>query len=143
MNEGYIPSNLADEISPPPRETPDAWIVEKDGLFFILALGDGEEDDDDALEPLLTGAAVKFMRLETFPDARLMLEEDGTFTVDPPAPEGAEQVMIWGETDSMDDSVQNLVENFMPDPGEHELQFYTWHDEVWTFDGGKFTRGAA
>lgn len=136
MTEGYIPTFLADEITPPPRSMPDDWIIAKDGRFYI-----GDDDDSAAIT---NGEAAEFMRLETFPDSKLTIEDDKTWKVDPPAPK-SDQVMIAYDSDTMDDSIESLVQNNELDPGTYHLHFYTWHDEVWSFDAaaGKFLRGAA
>ncbi len=78
------------------------------------------------------------------------IDADGGYKVEPPAPEGAEQVMVVGDPETMADGVAGLVEMLREtgdaDEGDrHALTFYTWSDEVWSFDAEnrKFTRGAA
>jgi hypothetical protein len=146
MTEGYVPTCFADEVTPPPRPGPDDWTVAKDGRFFFDKSGDFFDADDEMdNDELANGDAIPFMRLETFPNATLTVDDDGSWTVDPPAPDGAQQVVIEYEPETLDVSVKDLVANCALDAGEYDLRFFTWHNEVWTFDAaaGKFSRGAA
>jgi hypothetical protein len=141
VTKDYVPTCFADEVTPPPRATPDDWLVHRDGKYFLTSGAAYEDEESDVA--VAHGEAVPFSRLEEFPDATLTVAKGGAWTCDPPAPEGAQHVMIDDDPDSMDDSVENLVANFVPDPGCYVLNFYTWHDEVWSFDAeaGKFVRG--
>ncbi|MCW2276340.1 hypothetical protein GJ654_18615 [Rhodoblastus acidophilus] len=136
-----------DETTPPPRATPDDWIVRK-GDAFMIDFVPVFCDDDEASEALAlkNGERVPFGRLYTYPTATLTFGENGKWQCEPPAPNGAEQVMVEDDPETMSDSVAELVENADLDSDfSYTLHFYTWTDELWTFDAeaGKFTRGAA
>lgn len=140
----YVPTLYADETTPPPRNSPNDWLIAKADGFFLDKNDLDYADLDEEPHELEHGAAIDFMRLETFPNSTLTINEDKTWTIDPPAP-AAEAVAIWGEPESMSDSVEALIENSDLDADEYELIFYTWHDEVWTLDAptGKFVRSGA
>ncbi|MCW2315279.1 hypothetical protein SAMN06265338_1243 [Rhodoblastus acidophilus] len=146
---GVVPEVYVDEITPPPRPTPDDWIVRKDGGAMIdndpNLDGDDETSEDLGLKH---GLAVTFFRLYTYPDATLTFPREGDWRCDPPAPEGADYVMVEDEPETMSGSVSELVANadINAAPGNaYTLNFYSWVDEIWSYDAeaGKFTRGAA
>jgi len=148
-DDGVVPEIYLDETTPPPRATPDDWIVRK-GDAFMIDNGPGFYDEDEESEALRLnhGERVAFSRLYTYPDATLTFLENGKYRC--AAPEGAEHVMVACEPQTMMDSVDQLAAYLREDgdgnPGdEYELKFYTWTDENWFFDAeaGKFTRGAA
>ncbi len=142
-DKGVVPTVFVDEVTPPPRPHPDAWVdFGPDGGFCLRT-----DDPDDGVHRLAHAEIVPFMRLYAWPHATLTFRENGGYTVEPPAPAGAEQVMIVGEPDTMAGDVGELVD-FLRDnddalPGDsHLLSFYTWTDESWRFDAetGKLTR---
>lgn len=146
MTEGYVPAMLTDEVSPPPRETPDAWLRQENGRFYIDARGVYYSDEEMAKGIEITfGKAIEFMRLEDFGEATLIVHADRGFSVEPPMPAGAESVCVEHDPDTLANSVEEMVASDFSalEPGEYAISYFTWHDELWTFDGAKFTRGGA
>ncbi|PPQ34747.1 hypothetical protein SAMN06265338_1403 [Rhodoblastus acidophilus] len=145
---GVVPEIFLDEVTPPPRPTPDDWIIRKAAGAMIdndpHLCGDDETSEDLGLQH---GKVITFSRLYTYPNATLTIPQSGDWRCDPPAPEGAAYVMIEDEPETFSDSVGELVANYIDlTPGDaYTLIFYSWVDEIWSFDAvaGKFTRGAA
>lgn len=147
MTEGYVPEEFCDETTPPPRETPDAWIVEIGGDFYLDASDDPNLDEETERFALVNGQPYRFERLEEFGEATLTIGDDGSYSVDRDMPPGADQLYVPCDPETLSGSIAELVKNCGGDlgPGEHVVSYFTYHEEVWSFDAASksFLRGAA
>jgi hypothetical protein len=138
---GFLPDDYMDEIVPPTRQSPDAWVTRLDDGAYAL-----DADSDMSGPTLLSeGQIVKFCRLTNYGNAILTIGEDA-HTVEPPMPAEAENVMVLFDPDTLSPGVRELVENLRESPHDlsesFELIYYTWSTgEDYRFDqaSGKFT----
>lgn len=140
VDKGVMPAIYLDERTPPPRPTPDDWIVDHEG-GPALATGwtlTGDADFDGQPVPLDDGEIVRFERLIDYGSAMLEAiqqceDGEGTHEIIPTRdmPPGASNVMIAGEPDSLSDGVQEIISNIGWNPSDYpvELHYYDWRDE--------------
>ncbi|MBW4089929.1 MAG: hypothetical protein HIU82_02300 [Proteobacteria bacterium] len=128
----WVPAGHVDETSPPPRPTPDDWIVRlaDDGA---PALAGAEEDDEPTR--LCDGETVLFAWNEQHGYAVLTFAEDGTWHVDrpmPPHPEGGRMYVAMGrDWETMTDALDNFVRDLRGHEaatGPHRLSYFAWSD---------------
>ncbi|MBR0649539.1 hypothetical protein GXW78_07700 [Roseomonas terrae] len=145
----WVPADWVDEITPPPRATPDAWIVlAADGAPMLAGchdgpLGDrtpeGGEDTTSFGNPRLLrdGDVVVFMFTRNWGTAVLTVNQDGTWSVDREMPPEATSVWIPGDHETVDGDVAALVENcsLQHEIGDHEIEYFEWSDgDPFVFD---------
>lgn len=130
----WLPSELMDEMIPPTRPTPDAWIASLDD--GAPALDNGGEDDERRLTKLQDGQIVSFQSLTDHGTAELTIRSATDWTANPSMPAAAKQVcaMNGWQIDSLSTSVaecvQAIMENEQGQPGEYELSYHTWSDDI-------------
>lgn len=138
----WVPSVYVDEVVPPPRETPSAWLMRAaDGAPMLAAIDSdlGEEAMTGMPTRLADGQVVEFGWRMDYGRAALMVRADGTWTAErdmPPSPPGGGMMCaIWGDWDTVTDSLKQLVEdnNLRSDPGEYIVCYYAWSDEDLAF----------
>lgn len=129
MKVEWLPAEYMDEVVPPLRASADAWIVVLDDGAPCLA---GEVDGGIAPRQLVDGEAVGFQTCTDYGEATLTIAEDGSYTIKPPMPPEAQQVMAFGDLESMSPTIDELVTFLKHDgqlePGEVRLFYYTWAD---------------
>lgn len=133
MQHGWLPHELQDEVVPPVRETPDAWIISLSDGAPALAYDNFYGGDDTPPGRLLRdGEIVEFDEFQDYGGGTLTVNPDGTFTADPPMPAQANCVRT--DLENVTDSIEHLVAHGGPgldcplEPGEHDLDFYHWSD---------------
>lgn len=139
MSEGVVPLCYVDEITPPPREHPNDWIL-KVGEQFYFATPDGfYTDEETGPDPLFDGCIYGFERLESFGEATLTIKDDKSYALDREMPDGAESVYVSYDPDTLSGSIAELIENCADDlgPGDHSIEYFSWHSEQWRFDAAK------
>ena len=124
--KGYVPLIYADETAPEPRSTPDAWLTMLENGWPAIA---GELVDDENARPIEGGEVVHFLRLTDHGSAILTIEEDAGYTVTRDMPAGV-QVCIDNDPETIAGSVEALVAEFDPEPGEYRLFYYEWSGEI-------------
>ena len=128
----WLPSDLMDEISPPPRISPDHWITSLDDGAAALDSGEDGETESPALKD---GQTVNFLSLTKYGEAILMFRSAADWSVDRPLPPEAQQVCVmqgW-QTDSLQTRAKECVESLTradAEAGEYELSYFTWSDDI-------------
>jgi hypothetical protein len=140
----WLPSAYQDEWIPPPRETPDAWIVQHDGKPALAPC------DDTADQPVHQSLAetdiVEFDCMTDYGDADLTLRESGTWSVTRDKPDGAEHVtaMNGWQSETLASSVEEcarMLRDAGADPADYRITYYTWSGPIlFQFADGKFIR---
>lgn len=133
----WLPSEWLDEAIPAPQETPDAFIRALDGGKFLL-LPVGEDDGDDFYRTvIIEGQIIEFSACDDYGSIRVVVAEDRSYTLLDPIPEGATQLWLPGDPDTMAYSIEEIVNNdFEPlEPAEHTLGAYSWkHSASFRFE---------
>ncbi|MBU3887722.1 MULTISPECIES: hypothetical protein [Methylosinus] len=135
VDSKWYPECYLDEVMPPGRADPSAWIVDIGGAAHLAGL---EQDGDQWARPLRDGDTVRFFRCDTHDEIELRLAADGhALASEPPAE--FEQCCVgggWqGDTlaESVDEMVAGLREADAP-PGDYDVFFYTYFDTgPWRF----------
>ncbi len=123
----WFPQDYVDEVSPPGRDSPEAWLIDTpDGAAIDKA------DPEGAVMTITDGETIDFVTCEDLGTANLHLAPDG-HSLDRPEPAGAEQCCITGDFDALGDSLDGLVKWMREndyDPGVYEIAFYTWSNSI-------------
>lgn len=144
-----LPHDYQDEVIPPPRLSPDDWIMHLDD--GAAALAGGDDDPDDPGERLIEGAVVKFDWVEKYGTCELTFRRseegwDWVLAGDTPvaSPGGdmfvAEQFNWESAMPTLDEFAQ-LCSDTVSDDGEIiTVAFYAWSREpiAYAFRGGRF-----
>jgi hypothetical protein len=132
----WLPTEYQDEATPPPRETPDAWITKlDDGAPALAACNEDGAPDNGYSRPwrLTDGQVVAFQEYTDFGEAMLTVAEDGAWTVDRPQPVGANCVRI--DYDYVGENLEDAVKTgwgmgeALP-AGIYNVDYYAWTDDV-------------
>jgi hypothetical protein len=128
----WIPSELIDEVNPLSRPSPDDWVVSLDD--GAPALHDGGEGEGNRL--LKDGEIVGFVTITDYGSAQLIIRSATDWTATPPMPQEAKEVCAisgW-QLDSFASSTEECVQNILADeqgePGEYELSYFTWSNDI-------------
>jgi len=138
--DGWVPFDYADEVTPPPRPSPSDWIEMKDGRPFLAPIDD---NDGGSTQDLTENPNVSFCVLTNFGSATLTIDDDGSWHTDRPMPHGAENVMLWADSDTSSPDMESLVESIFEmgdaEPGSYTVTFYTWSSGLpFVFHDGRF-----
>jgi hypothetical protein len=147
-NRRWLPARYQDEVIPPPRESPSAWVITLPGDAYAIApIEDGCDRDPWILRE---GDVIEFDWTVDLGDGQLAIAADGSWELDigeaPQPPEGAHLcVLAGGEIDSLSDSVETLVEGLAGDDGVFDIDFYAWSKapQHFVFRGGAFVAEAS
>ena len=133
----YLPHDYQDEVVPPPRATPTAWIEALPGDVFALAPADDDAEPSTFFQP---GDVVAFDWTETYGSIVVTTAEDGTFTCDRPPDPRANCIWIAGDIDTLSESVESFVAEHASDGyrGPVQLEQYAWsaRPERYRFETG-------
>lgn len=140
LREGWLPEIYCDEVTPPPRATPDAWLTRRADGTPALASDDpvaAEDEPGDTAASLVDGEAVPFTRLADHGRATLAIRPDGSWSVSAPMPAAAEQVCALDgfQSETLSGSVEEVVEalqELLGDDaaGDYALSYYTYEKAV-------------
>lgn len=132
----YFPAAWADEIVPPPLESPEAYI-ERDGGGWVLRLpkDDPERENGFYIMAVEPGQVVEFYITESYGLFELSIGEDRRFTTDRAFPEKANSFWIPFDPDTLQRSLRSLVEEGGDDGeplpvGEHSININWWSEPV-------------
>jgi hypothetical protein len=140
----WLPTDWQDESIPPPRETPDAWIVQAaDGAPMLAGVYEGPlgESTDPARHEdapwgsprvLTDGETVHFNFTRAWGTATLTVRADGTWSVDREMPGEANCVRLEWVTESVSQTVADLVKysDLHADQGDQVIEYYEWSDDI-------------
>lgn len=135
----WWPTDYLDEVSPPGRHCPNAWIVDVEQEQYLAGEDAHEPFCREEATHLIDGAIVHFSRCDTFAEIVLTLTADG-YSLASAVPEGFEQCCIldgW-QCDTLAGSVEEMVAFLREagdEPGDYAAAFYTFTDAgPWRFD---------
>jgi hypothetical protein len=134
----YFPQDLVDEIMPPDRPTPDAWIVDLDDGAPALDLRFSPDEANSNCRALKDGDHVIFVSRSDYGVWPLKLTAEG-YTVDVPMPSEANTCCILGgfQAETLATSLEECVrllreyvgDSFEPDD-VFEVFYYAFDDGV-------------
>lgn len=129
---------MLDEVTPPPRKTPDDWIVQQSGLCAELAGPDEDEGDQTGRKLIACGNVALFCAYFDLGTIEIEVEPDGTWKpFDPLVIDGtAAKATLFCEKDeeettvpSLDEIARNFVQSYGPPKGSDFIPVEAWH---WT-----------
>lgn len=129
----WLPVEYIDEICPPARDTPTAWIKRAAGDRWILFGDSLNEDDEDGRLSAAPGDIVQFQWYEDGETVDVQINGDGTFRVLGTVPSGnAFWVLFDHEStaDSFDACVSQWIENDPDDDLTITIGSTTWSDPI-------------
>jgi hypothetical protein len=139
----WIPTEYQDEVIPPPRDTPDAWLRRATDGTWLLA----PSEDLGFVRVLVDGDIVEFDWTVNLGSSEFVVRSDGPWHIDPPAPEPPDgctlQLMEAGDPESMEFSVENFARNWLDrdrSPTSTTVVFYAWSNApvAFVFNKGAF-----
>lgn len=148
----WVPSAYVDEVTPEPRATPSAWLVNLPGGGRALDNSDLDASDRAPLTPLRNADSVDFMWVERYPEIELVIAEDGSWTVSAQPHPGTKQLCVWGYYDETHDSLDDLVAHLLKDTSRsgpsvaYPILCYQWSESLPFFFSertGNFETGLA
>lgn len=141
----WLPHDWQDEVTPPPAESPSDFIqTDAEGPFLAPLDWKPEAEELEMYDPrirLEDGRQVQFSWVEDHGHRTLTVLSDGTWTLDQPFPNGAEQFWLPGDPATISLSIDEIVRGDdsgwrdpLP-PGEWLVGGYTWGPEsVWRYN---------
>jgi hypothetical protein len=131
----WLPSDLMDEMIPPPRPSPDAWITSFDDGAPALDRGEDDETGRPRRSPLKDGEIVNFQSCTHYGCATLTLKAGREWSVDRPMPPEAENVcaMEGWQIDTLAPDVEGCAQALFDtdaEPDDYELSYYTWSADI-------------
>lgn len=130
-NPAWWPLDYCDEVMPKGRASPDAWIVDVNGVAMLGPI----EDGDQPVTPLGDGDITKFTSCVTHANIGLtLLAPDGhRFDADPPASFGQCCILNGLQSETLEENIPAMIallREAMADTGETEYlaSFYTYDD---------------
>lgn len=139
----WLPEHLTDEVSPPGRASPDAWIIgrvaDPDGDDDLWRIGGWEADDepvDDTRRDMRPGEVVTFVYVVDLGEVDVTIDPDGGYAAHGPVP--AEATHFWerGDTDTLACSLTEFAdcyaENTLPGdlPDRIRVRMAQWSGEI-------------
>lgn len=134
----YLPTDWLDEIIPTPQSTPDAF-AQMDGAPGHWRLrppqSDYEHHARTLTRPIASGDRVDFSQTRLYPKRTLTVADDGSWSLDQPAPDDANCFMLDGDFDTISDNLEGLVTGhgepaYALDPGTYTIVNYHWSDPI-------------
>jgi hypothetical protein len=137
-NRKYLPSSYQDESIPAPRPHPSDWIKGPTGDLWELFSTDENDPEADSIK-VAPGDIVAFQYCIHYGYFELTVNSDGTYSLENPIPEEAEYFRIWFDSDTLSESIEDLIANSDLTPGDKEtVEAYYWSpDERWALVVGR------
>lgn len=126
----WWPELLLDEVMPPGRSDPSAWIIGAEGDLYLISDGDAydPEEKEGVLAHARIGDRLDFYSCDRLGDVEVTFNADGTFT-----PHGSIPDHNWCriayDQDTMVDGLEELAKNagdFAQRPFTETVQFARW-----------------
>ncbi|WP_062220543.1 hypothetical protein [Aureimonas sp. D3] len=138
---GWLPSYMADEVSPPPRKTPDDWIALRWGRSVEIAGPNEDEGDRTGRKAVTLGHTIRFNAFFDFGTIKIEVAPDGTWKpADPdlidPAALNLNGYCEKSDGDTYATSLDDLALNFaevcgpLEGPEPVEVEAWHWSDET-------------
>ncbi|BDA85000.1 hypothetical protein Sa4125_25420 [Aureimonas sp. SA4125] len=155
----WVPEFLVDEVSPPPRESPDAWTVRNIQHETTIIVGESADEthsDEPSTRSFEPGDIVSFCSFQDFGPITVRIHDDGS--VDTLTPVHPRASLFWaeGDPDTLSFSLEEFARNWAANtpqrqPDEPEtgvVEHYTWSQPqpfvlTTTSDGPNFLRADA
>jgi hypothetical protein len=140
VNRTWMPSDYQDEMIPPARPSPSAWVepVEKGGFALAAAW---PKQSGAKPRPLAEGDIVSFDWTEDHGQAQFTIHPDRSWSctmAQPTTPEGGwMNVAVLGDWDTMADSLIDFAEEqIQKDPGSRTetIVFYSWSQRSYPYE---------
>lgn len=105
----WVPEFLVDEVTPPPRETPDAWLPTEciSGRMIVA-----DDLEDGPAVALTIGDTMEFAWVVDHGTIVFEIAADGTFTTDRPIPPEANSFLEIGDTDTLGEAAEVFARNW-------------------------------
>jgi hypothetical protein len=109
----WFPAEWVDEVCPPSKATPDAFIV-KDGDGWLLGYGQGDtgvhiNDADLYNQPLEVGDVVSFVSCDRYDDIEATLKRDGSYQLHGALPPDHNTIIVDGDIDTLHEGFEALI----------------------------------
>lgn len=108
----WLPAEYIDEICPPGRETPTAWIKRAAGDRWILFGDSPYEDDEDGRLSAAPGDIVQFQWYADGDEVDVQLNGDGTYRVLGTVPKGTTFHVLY-DPDSVAETFETCVKQWI------------------------------
>ncbi len=123
---GWVPEAYLDEVCPPPRPTPDAWLR----LGEVVCLDACDPDNGGAAFPVIAeGDTIVFFSRTDYPGVRVVLEqEEAWFGGLLPVVDGL-SLCLRGDPGSLSDTPEEILtyaRGVGYAPGLYEVDIYRW-----------------
>lgn len=135
----WWPLDWADEVMPPGRLSPEGFLIEADGDYYLGYALDAEDASEQEKRHLsrkiASGDIVKFICCEQFGEIDITINPDGTFTTDEPPPTRANRFMVQYDPDTMADNLETFVKYYieneaLSEPRTETLSMAWWSEEL-------------
>ena len=129
----WLPADYIDEVCPPGRDTPTAWIKRAAGDRWILFGDSLNEDDEDGRLSAAPGDFVQFQWYEDGGQVDVQLNGDGTYRVLGAVPAG-DVFRVQYEPDWIATTFEQCIEDWVDlDPDDDSIitiDAVTWSDPI-------------
>jgi len=135
----WWPSDYADEVMPPGRESPSAWIRGPRGDTYELAGADddieGAERDDDHPRIVRPGEVIDFVWCESLGTVEVTIFPDGAHRVHGVVPAHATHFWLAGDPESLAHDIPSFVRRYretedVPEPVRETVRLAQWSAEI-------------
>ncbi len=138
---GWVPSDYADEISPPPRDAPNDWIIARSNAYaetpHALMAGSNEGEGQPAGRHLAAGQIVSFLAFFDLGKTDILVAPDGTWSSADTLPIDPSATMFCEEGDgetlafSLDEIARNHADTIrLSEPEMVTVELWHWSDDV-------------
>ncbi|WP_062111095.1 hypothetical protein [Aureimonas sp. AU40] len=139
---GWVPSDHSDEWSPPPRDTPNAWILARSNshaeIAQALLAGPNEgEGHPTGRTKIAAGEIVTFLAYFDLGTTDILVSPDGTWSSADTLPIAPSATMFCEEGDgetlaySLDELAQNFANNtILSEPEMVTVELFHWSEDV-------------
>ncbi|ATN32871.1 hypothetical protein ACO34A_03530 [Rhizobium sp. ACO-34A] len=145
----YVPDQWADEVTPTPQLTPDAFIIREGEDWILRPAAEDDAEDLESFAPIRVrhGDTVMFHEHRNFGSFILYVDDEGEWDVDGDYPDYANCFAMSGDYESMTDNIPDLIGCSEIDPGSsYDIEIWWWSDTgfPWQFvvegDAAKFVK---
>jgi hypothetical protein len=130
----WFPAEWVDEVCPPSKATPDAFIV-KDCDGWLLGYGPGDtgvhiNDADLYNQPLEVGDVVSFVSCDRYDDIEATLKRDGSYQLHGTLPPDHNTIIVDGDIDTLHEGFEALIEALKTTGDEFHVSHLIFSDDM-------------